>query len=1053
MNNGETCETCRRLRLHCLGFQDRRPEWLRSKENIKVWRKRVTDFLLSQGLVKGHAGCGLRPGPIPDASLTLEDMRRDLDAGVGDVDSPIGPLQEHERDLEPEQPLGFASGMDGPIILPPIHNIARQDSRDQDDPQYIPKRFENAIGGISHEDNRHRWVPPPPYPPLKPYDNEGNFLPPHPPGTRPPMNGFPLSGPMAPNPPGHQVLPSPTQQIFGYEPVRPLPPPHKSSGGYSSTSDSTSERPFTSPTGSTNESAYDNAPRNSSMYGYTTPALSSSATHSSSLPTPSSGNSFQGPSSEPGHSSGPDRYLPRNPYIQQDPMTGAHRRHEQFHPYRRGPILSRSPSGNGAELLDQLHIQTNTARGVARTSPTQYNTQSADSLASSSPEAYVPTYGSFSAPNAVGTYGGYVSSTMSIQSLLQASNAGTPVTVPPSSAISTVAPTPTTAIFPYSATNANNSSADNNNGALVTAGYFPTYPGGYPEYVPLLQSPPTMSLSEFYIHRYFTHVIGVQYRLANIRTLQHQMFELSERSPAVKASISLLSVLYLEAQQLAAAGIGGPLGDAGNRRGQGMILGENDSYSAFTTPYPPLDLGVPGIGLINASSMLPSNTTNSRAQYDLLYARIKKLLDEARLAKGGRYDEGDAMACLHVISAFLFSGGRGNWDQFLQIATEWVWAHISDNSGNVVAAISGMDSTSRFIFRTTMWMDVFGSISLCRTPRFINIYRTLFQPGALDSMTAMSVSVESRMESVMGCPNEVILAFAEIADLEAKKEALVNSFRTLSASQPREGWYGVSSPLERWQNDMAALEAEGRRIERYIPEALGPAALPLTRFQEIHAAPPPSSSTQQRPQASSSGSLQVPNQNLEFSGVDLNLFGGGPDPLGWFDPSGGVSSDMISGAAVEDENGGYIDPDEDMRGKIAEVFRNAARVYLHSVISGCDPLIPTTRRAVQATIRALQVLGATPLDRSLIFPLTITGCLAATQHEVDFCIGRLSSVGKDAESLGNCLAARQLIGCVWEKRLAKGFEYDEQKGVGTGGTVVGWREVMLELNRNPLLLV
>ena len=62
-------------------------------------------------------------------------------------------------------------------------------------------------------------------------------------------------------------------------------------------------------------------------------------------------------------------------------------------------------------------------------------------------------------------------------------------------------------------------------------------------------------------------------------------------------------------------------------------------------------------------------------------------------------------------------------------------------------------------------------------------------------------------------------------------------------------------------------------------------------------------------------------------------------------------------------------------------------------------------------------------------------------------------MGEDAESLGNCLAARQLIGCVWEKRLAKGFEYDEETGVGTGGTVVGWREVMLELNRNPLLLV
>ena len=392
---------------------------------------------------------------------------------------------------------------------------------------------------------------------------------------------------------------------------------------------------------------------------------------------------------------GPDRFPLRNQYVQQDPITAVQRRHDQYHPYQRGPIVSRSPSGNGAALLDQLHIQTNTTRPMANTSPTQYHTQSAESLISSPPESYGANFSSFSAPNAVGAYSPYVSSTMSIQSLLQASNVGTPATVPPSSAISTVAPTPTTAVFPHSA----NTTNAENNGTLVTAGYFPTYPGGYPDYVPLLHSTPPMSLSDFYVERYFTHVLGVQYRLANLPTLSNQMFALSERSPAVKASISLLSVLYLEAQQLAAAGLGGPLGDAGNRRGQGMILGENDGYSAFPT-YPALDLGVPGIGLINASSMLPSNTTNSRAHYDLLYARIKKLLDEAHLVKGGRYDEGDAMACLHVISAFLFSGGRGNWDQFLHIATEWVWSHISDSSGNVVDAISGMDSTSRFIFRS-----------------------------------------------------------------------------------------------------------------------------------------------------------------------------------------------------------------------------------------------------------------------------------------------------------------------------------------------------------------
>ncbi|KAG8806352.1 hypothetical protein FRB91_010218, partial [Serendipita sp. 411] len=98
-------------------------------------------------------------------------------------------------------------------------------------------------------------------------------------------------------------------------------------------------------------------------------------------------------------------------------------------------------------------------------------------------------------------------------------------------------------------------------------------------------------------------------------------------------------------------------------------------------------------------------------------------------------------------------------------------------------------------------------------------------------------------------------------------------------------------------------------------------------------------------------------------------------------------------------------------------------------------------------------LGASPLDRSLIFPITISGCLAPTQQEVQFCIGRLSSVDKDAESLGNCYSARQLIQSVWNRRVETGFSYDEQSGNGNPGSEFGWREIMLEMNRNPLLLV
>jgi hypothetical protein len=214
----------------------------------------------------------------------------------------------------------------------------------------------------------------------------------------------------------------------------------------------------------------------------------------------------------------------------------------------------------------------------------------------------------------------------------------------------------------------------------------------------MIQATPTMS-RDFYLDRYFNQVIGVQYRLANLQTLPRQMSELSERSAAVKTSISLLSVLYLEAQQLAQSGVAGTLlgSRAIDATGRGAILGDSDPYS--NPQFPLLELGVPGYGFINSSSLLPSNSTNFRAQYDLLYARVKKLLHESKIAKGERYDQGDAMACLHVISAFLFSGGRGDWDQFLQIAAQWVWGCVSDYGGNVAEALRDMDSMGRFIFR------------------------------------------------------------------------------------------------------------------------------------------------------------------------------------------------------------------------------------------------------------------------------------------------------------------------------------------------------------------
>ena len=366
------------------------------------------------------------------------------------------------------------------------------------------------------------------------------------------------------------------------------------------------------------------------------------------------------------------------------------------------------------------------------------------------------------------------------------------------------------------------------------------YPYPAPAYtMPMFISPSTSFQYEFYIDRYFTQVLGIQYRLADQRALRSIMTFLAQQNPAVKSSISLLSVLHIQSQAHAVSPPG-------------------------------------GTGLLHAPP--PS----AQKLYDKLYEQTRKLLLESKVFKQGRLDEGDAMACLHLISAFLFSGGRGTWYEFLDTAGDWVEATICDYGESPHLALLGLTERGRFIFRATMWMDVFSGVSLCRPPRFLRWYQQLFRPGA-------SLPEELGMERIMGCPNDVILAFAETAWLEHDKEC--ETAATATASITSAG--GCRNP----EADMMLqymLRGRGMQIEAYIPEVAGPAPLPTwERFVEL--------------------------QDTE---------------------DGSTNAETV---------------ERETRMKVAEVFKQAARVYLHSVIEGCDPQVPTIRRAVLASIQALTV--------------------------------------------------------------------------------------------------
>ncbi|KAJ7455228.1 fungal-specific transcription factor domain-containing protein [Mycena galericulata] len=72
-NQDGFCDTCVRLRLQCLGFGAKRPDWLRESRNVSDMRDKIKSFLAAQGMIKGHSGTGPRGSEHDSPILRLEE--------------------------------------------------------------------------------------------------------------------------------------------------------------------------------------------------------------------------------------------------------------------------------------------------------------------------------------------------------------------------------------------------------------------------------------------------------------------------------------------------------------------------------------------------------------------------------------------------------------------------------------------------------------------------------------------------------------------------------------------------------------------------------------------------------------------------------------------------------------------------------------------------------------------------------------------------------------------------------------------------------------------
>jgi C6 transcription factor Pro1 len=113
-NQDGHCETCVRLRLQCLGFGAKRPEWLRESRNVSEMRDKIKGFLAAQGMIKGHFGAAAR------GSEQVPFLRLEEDSTPSSSESPptptlslspsepSRPLQPHESSIRDQRWIGVS---------------------------------------------------------------------------------------------------------------------------------------------------------------------------------------------------------------------------------------------------------------------------------------------------------------------------------------------------------------------------------------------------------------------------------------------------------------------------------------------------------------------------------------------------------------------------------------------------------------------------------------------------------------------------------------------------------------------------------------------------------------------------------------------------------------------------------------------------------------------------------------------------------------------------------------------------------------------------------
>ncbi|KAL3420215.1 transcriptional regulatory protein ume6 [Phlyctema vagabunda] len=121
---------------------------------------------------------------------------------------------------------------------------------------------------------------------------------------------------------------------------------------------------------------------------------------------------------------------------------------------------------------------------------------------------------------------------------------------------------------------------------------------------------------------------------------------------------------------------------------------------------------------------------------------------------------------------------------------------------------------------------------------------------------------------------------------------------------------------------------------------------------------------------------------------------------------------------------------------ITEIFASAAMTYLHIVVSGPHPTINEIQRSVVATIRLFETIADTSWVKFAVWPLCVTGCLAATAEQRNYVERLLLTRDPDPWAHRQLQKSLEAMKECWRRR-------DKDDSVVDWSVMGSWRGVMI----------